>query len=175
MARNSFYEVFGGVEDCLRFGAAEGFEAIFAGVREASAAETAWPARLNAGVTSFYAGAAAEPLLAEFCLVHSFGIGGAAPEHGFEAGVVLLAELLADGRQSGGTELPAPPTAEEYLARMMISLASLTLRSGAADTLPAHRREMVVLALNTFYGPDGAARVWRELEAETSSASPRGR
>ena len=173
MARNSFYEVFAGVEDCLRFGFAEGFGLIFGGLGAVSAAPAPWPQRLDAGLESFYGAVAAQPLWAELCLVHCFGAAEAAAGNDFEAGVAAMVGLLEGGREIAGVTArasPAPLT-EECLAQMFISLAAQQVPQGAAAQLPGQRAEMVVLALGSFLGPQEAGRVWAELEAERIPAA----
>jgi hypothetical protein len=164
MARSSFYDVFDNVADCLRFSFAEGFELVFAGVREAREGAEPWPQRLDGGLERLYRTIAEEPSWAELCLVHCFGAAEAAAGHDFEAGVAMVAGLLEGGRELAENRQrpPAPPMTEECLARMIVSLAAQRLQRGEAAELPGQRGEMAVLALSTFLGPEEAGRVWNQ-------------
>lgn len=171
LAKMSFYGVFANVGECLAFGLAEGFERIFAGVREAADAEGEWPARVEEGIVRFYEAVAAEPLLAELCLVHCFGARVPGGGYDFEAGVALVAELIGGGREAGRDRLGAAyrepaPLAEDCLAGMIVSPAALKLTQERAGELPAAAGEMVFLVLSTFLGPLEAGRAWGELRAE---------
>jgi hypothetical protein len=173
MARNTFYDLFDNVADCLRFGFGEGFELIFAGVREASAEEGPWPRRLDMGLERFYQTVAEEPLWAELCLVHCFGAAEPAAGHDFEAGVMAMVGLLEGGRETaaGDQRPPLPPLAEECLARMIVALAAQRLQQEEAAELPEQRAEMTMLALSTFLGPEEAGRAWDELGTKQRKAT----
>jgi hypothetical protein len=170
MGRDSFYGVFDGIGECLRFAFAEGFERIFAGSRESSEEAGPWPERLNAGLERFYKAVAEEPLLAEFCLVHCFGAEQSVG-HDYEAAVGALVTLLGSGREDGrerrGTAYrEPPPLSEEYLARMIVSLAALRLTQGRATELPGERPEMAKMVISTLSGAE------EPVELTTPASAP---
>jgi AcrR family transcriptional regulator len=171
MSRMTFYDLFASASDCLRYSFAEAFEGLFAPVREASLGGDWWLGGLDRALEALFETAAGEPALAELCLVHCFGAAAEAEGHDYEAGVGLIAELLAGGREAGrerlGRDYCEPPAlVEDYLARTIVSLAALKLKQGQGKTLPEHRAEMVMLSASAFFGAEEAGRLYRELRAE---------
>ncbi len=171
MAKVTFYDLFASASDCLHYSFTEAFEGLFAPVREASLTGDSWLAGLDRAVEALFEGAAREPALAELCLVHCFGAATEAEGHDHEAGVGMIAELLAGGREARrarlGRDYSEPPAlTEDYLARTTVSLAALKLRQGQGEALPEHRAEIVMLAASAFFGAEEAGRLWGELGAE---------
>jgi AcrR family transcriptional regulator len=167
MSKKTFYENFENVSDCLDYSLAMAFEQILGEIRDAEPTHP-WLASIDVAIGSFYAATAAEPALAEFCLVHSYGIPERSAGRDFEAAVELIAARLQGGREAAREELGAdyqepPPRTEDYLARTVVSLAALKLRQGDAPTLVEHRDEMVLLVASGMVGAVEAARLWREL------------
>ncbi len=156
-AKNTFYELFDSAADCLRFGVDEAAELLFAPVREQSG-EGDWLAEVEAAIAGLYEAAAAEPLLAELLLVHSFGVELGPEDRGYDAGVTELSALLERGRAVAAERgLPEPnPLAEEYLARVVVSLAALKVRQGEADSLPGEVHEMATLVATGYLGAEAA-------------------
>lgn len=166
IGRTNLYSLFESRESCLEYAFAAAFEMIFGVIATVDLGrDEPWLAHLDSGVAAFFAAIAAEPLLAELCLVHA----GSATSSGcdFEAGVEVLLSLMSGGREaarSRGARAPAlSPLLEEYLAGSLASLARLRVMQEQAAQLPDHRDEMVLLAASAFFGPEEGARAWREL------------
>lgn len=167
MSKKTFYENFENISDCLDYGLEVAFEQILGETRDAEPAHP-WLASVDAAIGSFYAAAVTEPALAEFCLVHSYGIPERSAGHDFEAAVEIIAARLQGGREAARAELGShyrepPPRTEEYLACAVVSLVVLKLRQGDAATLVEHRDEMVMLVACSLVGAVEAGRLWREL------------
>jgi AcrR family transcriptional regulator len=168
IAKNTFYELFDSVSDCRRYCFAEAYAVVVDPVREASAEPRSWLAGLSAALAAFYAAIAAEPLLAELCLLHSLGAVEEAQGNDNEAAVAAMVEVLDGGRAAGraarGMAYREPPAlAEDYLARMIVSLAALRVRRGEVAALAEQRSELVILVASPFLGSEQAEQAWREL------------
>jgi hypothetical protein len=107
-----------------------------------------WPAVVDAKVEALYASVAANPLLAELCLVHSYGLLEEAAGHDFEATVDEVARMLSAARRQEGRR--AVPLLEEYLARAIVSLAASRALQGGVDGLAAERPAMVTLVAASY-------------------------
>jgi AcrR family transcriptional regulator len=156
-ARNTFYDHFANVGECLRHGVREAFELLFMPFREVGDGE--WLEEVERAIAGFYGAAAREPMLAELLLVHSFGIALKDEDPDLDAGVVAMTALLARGREEVEGEVVPIPLAEDYLARVISSLAALKLRREEAETLPAHTREMTTLVGIAYLGPQRTMRI----------------
>jgi AcrR family transcriptional regulator len=169
MARNTFYDLFSDVAACLRLGFRESFELIDPTPEPGDASEEeSWPAETDAAIARLYAAVAAEPLLAELCLVHSFGAPAESAGHDFEAVVGGMEARLRRGRDAAkallGKGHPDPgPVTDEYLARTIVSLAQLKLMQGDAGSLFEHRAEMSLLVATSYFGPEAGTRLLAEL------------
>lgn len=167
MARGTFYREFSGIEDLLRFGFSETFAQVFEPVRTAGQGGNSWLLGVDARLRALDSSVAERPRAAELCLVHCFSAADLSAGNDFEAAVDLLADGLRGGRETGeallGTAYVDPPaSAEDFLARAIISLTSLKLRQGKVAELRAHREELVLLAATLFLSPAEAGRHWRE-------------
>lgn len=173
-ARTTFYDLFENVNDCLRYAVGEGFEHLFAPVREVGEQDDDWLLRVERAITGFYAAVAAEPLLAELLLVHSFAVQMEDDDRDFDAGVAAMVALLAGGRgRSAARGEPVLPLTEDYLARVVISLAALKLRQGEEETLPFHGREMTFLVGNAYLGIEQTARILGAASVGAQASSPK--
>lgn len=169
MSRNTFYELFGSKEECLRFAFQEAYEYLFGSVRRLSRTQGPWLERLNAALDAFFAAIVEDPVLAELCLVHSFGAAAQSEGVDYEAGVETMIEVIGDGRAAGkaavGDAYCEPlPQVEEFLARAILSLAATRVRRGEAGRLPAQRGELVRLAATPFLGAEKAADIDVDVE-----------
>ena len=164
-ARNSFYDQFDNVNDCLRYGIDEAFERFFAPLRDTATEEDEWLLGIHRAISGLYSATAAEPLLAELILVHSFGVPTKPGDADFDSGVNVMIDLLAEGRKlpSPGGGPPIPIT-EEYLARVVVNLAGLKLSRDEAASLPSHSREMTMLVGNAYLGPEATARILASVQ-----------
>lgn len=154
-ARNTFYDTFESVDDCLRCGAAEAYEELFAPVLAADP-DGGWALDVERAVGGFYAAVAAEPLLAELLLIHSLALadGGEAV---YERGVAAVERLLAPGRPLAEARGHRPsPLTEELGARAIVSLAARKVRRGASDSLTAEAPEVARLVTAAFFVSAGA-------------------
>jgi AcrR family transcriptional regulator len=161
-AKNTFYELFDSAADCLRYGVNETEQMLFAPVRE-QAGGGEWLEEVEAAIIGLYEAAAAEPVLAELLLVHSFGVELGAEDRGYDAGVAELSALLERGRAAAAERgLAEPnPLAEEYLARVVVSLAGLKVRQGEAASLLGEVHEMTTLVVTGYLGAEAASLVGR--------------
>jgi AcrR family transcriptional regulator len=155
MSRKTFYDNFENTSACLDHGLGEAFEQTLGETRDAEPKQP-WLASLDATIGSFYAATTAAPVLAEFCLVHAFGLPRRSAGRDFEAAVEIIAARLHGGRDAAREELgpnyrDPPPLTEDYLARAVVSLAALKLRQGAAAALAEHRDEMVMLVAGFYH------------------------
>jgi AcrR family transcriptional regulator len=142
-SRASFYEAFGGGEECLRYTAARGHELLFGGVEAATAEEGAWEERVEAALAALFAGAFAAPALARFALVHSRALRLEARAPDPESGVAALAALLASRRGPGA---PVGPR-EEYVACLHLGLLTRRLLEGGRASIGRLPRELEGWAL----------------------------
>jgi AcrR family transcriptional regulator len=172
-ARNTFYDHFRGVNDCLRYAVGEAFEHLFAPVREAGAQDDGWLLEVERAIMAFYAGVVAEPLLAELLLVHSFAVQMDDDDRDFDAGVAAMMTLLARGREEDPARAEPVPLTEDYLARVIISLAVLKLRQGKGETLPSHGREMTALVGNAYLGIEQTMRILGSANVSAQAPSPK--
>jgi AcrR family transcriptional regulator len=155
-SRNTFYETFGSVDDCLRCGAGEAYEEIFAPVRAVDP-EGEWICEVERAIVGLYKAVAAEPLLAELFFVHSFALGDGG-EAGCERGIAAVVNLLAPGRPlAEALGRRPPPLAEELVARTILALAAQKVGQGAAAELPSEAAPMAQLVAGAFLGEAAAS------------------
>lgn len=172
-ARNTFYDHFENVNDCLRHAVGEGFEQLFAPLCEVGEQDDDWLLEVERWITGFYAAAAEEPLLAELLLVHSFAVQMDDDGRDFDAGVAVMVALLAGGRGKEPAKGELIALTEDYLARVIISLAVLKLRQGEGKTLPSHGREMTVLVGNACLGIEQTTRILAAANVGAQGSSPK--
>jgi AcrR family transcriptional regulator len=165
-SKMTFYDLFGSAEDCLSYGVEEAHELLLAPIREAGH-EREWLLEVEDAIAGFATAVATEPLLSELLLVHSFGIESPRAERGYEASVDELCALFARGREAAALLGlgDAPPLAEEFLARMVISSASLGLMRPGGPQTPSQRREIVFMIGNTYLGLEETGRLLGPLDA----------
>jgi AcrR family transcriptional regulator len=118
-ARNTFYDLFANGEECFRFTAATGYEALFAGLPDPTA-EAPDPHMVTRRLGE---AAAAEPALVRFFLFHSRSVPRAEGERTPESAVERLAALFA-ARLGPGT---SPGRREDLLARVYIEMLTRRL------------------------------------------------
>jgi AcrR family transcriptional regulator len=152
-ARNTFYETFSGVEDCIGYGVGLGEAEVFAGLEELSG-EGDWLAELDGGIAGFFERVAAQPLLAELFLVHSGGSRTDARRTAFLTGPDRFVPLLRHGRAEAESlgRRPPSPLVDEYLSRSIVSLAARRVQASAAERLPGESRSMTRLAAEFYTG-----------------------
>jgi AcrR family transcriptional regulator len=159
-ARNSFYEVFSGSEDCVGYGVGVAVEEIFAGLEDQDG-EGEWLPELHEAIAGFYAAVAANPILAELFLIHSASSrtehGRAAAHSGAERFVPLLrrGRVDAEARQRP----PLPATTEEYFSLAIVARAAQRVRDPEVGALPEEARGLARLVGEFYLGTETAGQV----------------
>jgi AcrR family transcriptional regulator len=151
-SRATFYGVFGSSGDALRFTATLGFEELFSGVEAAAHGDATDAGRVAGAIAALGAGAAADPPLARFVLVHSREILLEDGCSGAEAGVGVLARLFAS---SGAHREPG--RREELLACVHLAALNGALRSERLARLESFDSEMAWAIDLVGEAPEAAA------------------
>jgi AcrR family transcriptional regulator len=171
MSRNTFYELFAGKVECLRFAREEArrqlFDPALAALDNGAAS---WLERLGAALGELLGAVAAEPLLAELCLVHSPSLPGEPDALGGSDGLKETVAMMGGGREAGrelrGADYREPPAeSEELIAGAILATIALRIRHGELEDLSALRRDLVGLAAGPFVGFKQAGRYGRGLSA----------
>ena len=154
----------------LRFSFRLAHERIFGPVEEAGAGAEPWLERLATTLDAFFAAIAAEPLLAELCLLHSLGTHTGGEAFDRQAGTDVIATAIGGGRAAGrealgGDYLDPPSEVELFLAGAIVSVAVRRIRQEEIASLPAHRDELIRLVATPFLGLEGSRRIGRAPEA----------
>lgn len=152
-ARNSFYESFTGIEECIGYGIELAEAELFAGLEDLRG-EADWRAELEAGIGGFFAAVATGPLLAELFLVHSGASRDDAGRAAFLSGGERFVPLLSRGRDEAdapGRRVP-PPLLDEYLSRTIVSLAARRVQESDTARLREERGAMTRLAAEYYTG-----------------------
>jgi AcrR family transcriptional regulator len=156
-ARNTFYAVFENTNDCLCFALADAYERLFESVR-VEPGEGPWLTELETAISGLYQAVAEDSLAAELFLLHSFGVSQPPRNVSFETGAAALEHLLARGRAaaSGRGREPLPATAEEYWSRVVLSVATRSLRRDEVAALPGLAGEVTLLIGTEYLGAEMA-------------------
>jgi AcrR family transcriptional regulator len=165
-SRNSFYEVFGSVEDCIAYGIALADAELFEGL-DRLGGEDDWLAEVHSAVTAFYEAVASRPLLGSLFLIHSAASRTDVGREASEAGGERFAALIARGSAAAeGLARPRPPEfLAEGLSRSIVALAAARVRGPQVDSLPGEAGSMTALVGGFYLGPEGTAQVLRALES----------
>ncbi len=155
-ARNSFYEVFRSIDDCIAYGIRLAETELF-GHLEPLTGDGYWPAEVDGAISGFFAAVAADPMLAELFLVHSVVLRTDVGRVAFESGGERFVPLLRQGRAEAEALGRRPPSEliEECLSRSIVALATARVRSGAA-TLSAESGPTTSLIAAAYLGEDVA-------------------
>lgn len=139
MARNTFYELFDGKAECMEFACRRAGEGLVGPMEEACEEAGSWRDRLDRTIGALLRTAAAEPLLAELCLIHSPAVeaNGTAPSS--QRPVEALVAAMA-----GACE--APSEREELVASAVVSVVASRIRRGEAEGLSGLHGELNRLA-----------------------------
>jgi AcrR family transcriptional regulator len=153
-ARASFYEVFGGVDECVAYGIGLAAEELFA-VLDRQDGEGEWHAEVGEVIAGFYDAVAARPMLAELFLVHS---AASRPDHDqavVRAGGERFTALLGRGRAEAEARRLRPPPAliDECLSHAIVWLAAHQVRGPAVEALPQESERMTALVGAFYLGP----------------------
>jgi AcrR family transcriptional regulator len=155
MARATYYDRFDSAGGCLRYSFAEAYRQVLGPVTEGDG-DGDWLSMIDSKIQALYASVAANPLLAELCLVHSHTAPEEAAGNDFEAAVDAFVELLAAARKKG--EQRPIPLLDEYLARAILSLAASRALEGELAGLVAEGRGMTALVAAAYPTLGGKAR-----------------
>lgn len=156
-ARNSFYEVFASVEDCIGYGIGVAVGELFATLEEQDG-EGDWAGEVEEAIAGFYGVVAAEPLLAELFLIHA---PASRVDHGRQAarrGAEAFAPILDRGREEAGRRglRPPPGPAAEFFSLAVVSPAARRVRGEAVETLVEQARPMAALVVGAYLGQEAA-------------------
>jgi AcrR family transcriptional regulator len=152
-ARNSFYDSFAGIEECIGYGIEVAEAELFAGLDELSG-DGDWRAELDEGIGGFFAAVAAGPLLAELYLVHAGTSQTDAGRAAFLSGGERFVPLLSRGRDEGaalGRRVPSP-LLDEYLSRAIVTLAARRVQESDTKRLLDEGSAMARLAAGFYTG-----------------------
>jgi AcrR family transcriptional regulator len=166
-ARNSFYEVFRGAEDCIAYGIGLAADELFATL-DAQGGEGEWIGEVDEAIAGFYAAVAAEPILAELFLIHSAASRVDSGLAATRAGVERFTDLFERGRAAaegrGGRQLPAATS--EYFALAIISLAARRVRDEEPASLLGEAPAMTALVGGFYLGSEATAEILTGAAAE---------
>jgi AcrR family transcriptional regulator len=156
-ARNSFYEVFSSVEDCIAYGIGVAVGELFAMLEGQSGAGD-WAAEVEEAIAGFYGVVAADPILAELFLIHA---AASRVEHGREAarrGAEAFAPIFGRGREEAERRglRPPPDLAPEFFSLAALSPAARRVRGEAVAMLVEEARPMAALVVGAYLGPEAA-------------------
>jgi hypothetical protein len=126
-------------------------------VRDACIAETAWEARVVAGINAALAFVAAEPAKAEALTIKARRHGPGDRDHAREV-IDYFAGLLGEVAPA---EKRFPVSTDEGIVEAMATVVRGHLLGGTADQLPAVAPDLVYLALMPYLGLAGTRR-WVE-------------
>ncbi len=146
MSRLSFYKLFASKAQCLAYCCEFAADRLAEPVRSAAQGPEPWPVPLERAIAALLEAAAAQPLLAELCFVHSPALLPRGSEVGHQAIVEALAVAVTRGREHDGPS-GAPPSEEaEFVASAVVSIVAQRTRAGEVDGLTALTDELVGLA-----------------------------
>jgi len=147
MARATYYRIFDGASDCLRYSFAESYRQVLGPVTGAEG-DGDWLSLIDSKIQALYASVAANSLLAELCLVHSHTAPEEAAGNDFEAAVDAFAKQLS---RAGMQDEQRPiPLLDEYLARAILSLAASRALQGELDELMAEAHPISTLVAAAY-------------------------
>jgi AcrR family transcriptional regulator len=162
VSTRDFYELFEGKEDCFLAAFDLVYDHLRGLVADAVADIDDWPHRVEAALRVGLRFFAAEPDLARLCLVESVA---ATPTIAIRFREVVLAcePPLARGR----AELDDPdsllPGTEDAILGGIVSLATRSIVSGEAESLPTLLPDLVEFALGPYLGAESTAEMLEEL------------
>jgi AcrR family transcriptional regulator len=152
-ARNSYYEVFRGTEDCIAYAIGVAVRELLVTVGEQDG-QGEWAGEVHAAIEGFYGAVAVEPLLAEVFLIHSpssrIEEGRAAALAGTEAFAPLFGRGRSEAEALGLR--PAPLLTDELFSRAVVSLAARRVRQPEVAALPSEARAMADLVTGFYLG-----------------------
>jgi AcrR family transcriptional regulator len=155
VARNSFYEVFGGLEDLISYATGVASEELFAGLAdEPSGSE--WLIEVHEAIASFYGRVADEPLLAELLLIHASSPRAGGGSDAFWAAGARFVPLIRHGEAQSVLAHRRPPTKAiaECISRSIVALAASRIQQQSVETLQSEARSMALLVGVHYLSPE---------------------
>jgi AcrR family transcriptional regulator len=164
ISRNTFYDLFAGIDEALEFACELADERLAAAVEDTAQEQGTWEEWVDRTIGAFLDAVREQPLLAELCFVHRASIVRVPTDPEAEASAAALLTALKRGRP-GGERAPGSFAAiEELVVAGILAVVAKRLRDGDARSLPALRGELVTLALTPYAtARTGAAKVPRHL------------
>jgi AcrR family transcriptional regulator len=139
MSRKTFYELFGSKDGCMTYASQLASAWLVEPISAACDASDPGPERHHAAIEGLLQRTVANPLLAEFCLVHSPALTRQAEPAGSQAPVEALATALAGPRNP-------PPERATFVASAIISVVASRLRRDEPAQLADLGEELALLA-----------------------------
>lgn len=159
-SRNSFYDVFRSVDDCIAYGIGVAVDELFATLA-AQDGEGEWTADAHDAIVDFYGAVAANPILAELFLVHSGACGvehgRSAAQAGFERFTLLFGRGRGEAERRG--RRPPPLLADEYFSRAVVSLAARRVAGPGVVSLPEEGRSIAAMVVGSYLGSEETDRI----------------
>jgi AcrR family transcriptional regulator len=168
-ARNTFYEVFGSIDDCIAHGIALADAELFAGLDQLGG-EDDWLVEVHSAIAAFYEAVASRPLLAELFLIHSAASRTEVGREACLAGGGRFAALISRGGTAvgdRGRRPPPPPFLAEGLSRSIVAVAAARVRGPEVESLPGQVAPMTALVGGFYLGPEAAAEALGSLGTES--------
>jgi AcrR family transcriptional regulator len=157
-ARNSFYEVFGSIEDCIAHGIALADAELFEGLDQVGDDDD-WFGQVHSAIAAFFEAVASRPLLAELFLIHAAAsrtdVGHQAFQRGGERFAALIARGGAEAEDRGHHSPPA--FLAEGLSRSIVAVAAARVRGPEVESLPEQAGPMTALVGGFYLGPEATA------------------
>jgi AcrR family transcriptional regulator len=156
-ARNSFYELFRSVDDCIGYGIGLAETELFGHLEELTG-EGDWAAEVERGVGGFYEAVVERPGIAELFLIHAHTLRNEAGRDAFATAGERFVPLLRGGRAAAEELGCRPPSAtvEECLSRSIVALAAARVRDRGGAGLQAESGSMAALVAGYYLGRDTA-------------------
>ena len=152
ISRKTFYDYFANREECLEYAGEEAISYLFSPLKDRGSAESA-DARLATGVGALLDAVAAEPIVAEFGLIHAPALGGERGQRFQEAAIEAIARLVQTA--GGGKGKSAPGT--ETIAIAILGVIAYWVRRGEADRVDELAAQVLRLARLPAVGVDKVA------------------
>lgn len=161
VSRRTFYEHFSDKEACFLAAYEMVVDRLLDSMRAAAASFEEPPRQLRAALATMLRLFAAEPDLAQLCLVESVAAGGeVAVRHGQT--MQRLASLLRAARPESPDGHPLPELTEETLVGGIASLIGRELNAGRAEQLEGLLPELVAVVFTHYVGSEEAQRIATE-------------
>jgi AcrR family transcriptional regulator len=170
VSRRTFYDHFANKEDAFLASYDLVLEQLLTGVSTAFASGETWTSRVRRGLAAFLNLLAAEPMLAQVCVVEALAAGPRALERRTRA-MRAFQDLLMPPVGDALATSTAPPVAIEAIVGGIYEVIYSRVTTQRTQELPTLLPSLLHSALLPFVGPDIAA---AEYQRVTLSADARG-